>query len=79
MKMVIKRIDPQGRIILPLEWRKRYNVREVIIFEKEEKLIVLPRTSNLTKYIDSIEVDVENFEDYHELRKELKVKKYEIY
>ncbi len=79
MKMVIKRVDPQGRIILPLEWRKRYNVREVIILEEEEKLIILPRTSNLTKYIDSIEVDVENFEDYHELRRELRVKKCEIY
>ncbi|AGT36092.1 hypothetical protein N186_08780 [Thermofilum adornatum] len=30
------------------------------------------RDADLTKYFDSVEVEVTNFEDYHELRSELR-------
>lgn len=33
---------------------------------------IFRRDIDLSKYVDSVEVDVENFEDYHELRRELR-------
>ena len=33
---------------------------------------IFRRNVDLSKYVDSVEVDVENFEDYHELRRELR-------
>ena len=46
---------------------------------KGDKLIILPRKPDLTRYFDSIEVDVKSFSDYHELRKELRVKRSEVH
>jgi hypothetical protein len=34
----------------------------------------LAKGSDLSKYIDSVVVDVKSFEDYHALRKELRAK-----
>ncbi len=40
------------------------------------KVEILPRDVDLSKYVDSVEVDVDNFGgDYHKLRKELREKK----
>jgi 2-hydroxy-3-keto-5-methylthiopentenyl-1-phosphate phosphatase len=36
------------------------------------KVEIFPRDVDLSKYVDSVEVDVDNFEDYHEMRKELR-------
>jgi len=40
--------------------------------ELDDKLEVYPGGADLSKYFDSVEVDVENFEDYHALRRELR-------
>jgi len=77
--IVVKRIDSQGRIVLPLSWRRRHNVREVLVVSEEDKLIILPKRPDLTRYFDSIEVDVRSFSDYHELRRELRVKGSEVH
>ena len=37
-----------------------------------KKVEIFPRDVDLSKYIDSVEVEVDNFEDYHEMRKELR-------
>jgi len=71
MKVEIKKIDSQGRIVLPLSWRKRIKSDEMVIVEKEDRIEIFPREVDLTKYIDAVEIDVKEFEDYHELRKEL--------
>jgi len=42
------------------------------LIEHNDKLEILPADADLTKYFDSVEVDVSNFEDYHELRRELR-------
>jgi len=75
MKVEIKKIDSQGRIVLPISWRRRIKGNEVVVIEEEEKVEILPRDVDLSKYVDSVEVDVESFEDYHEMRRELREKK----
>lgn len=78
MKVEIKKIDSQGRIVLPISWRRRIKGGdEVVVIEEEGgKVEILPRDVDLSKYVDSVEVDVDNFGgDYHKLRKELREKK----
>ena len=48
---------------------------EVVVIEEKTKVEIFPRDVDLSKYVDSVEVDVDNFEDYHEMRKELRKKK----
>jgi len=75
MKVEIKKIDSQGRVVLPISWRRRMKEDEVVVIEEKTKVEIFPRDVDLSKYVDSVEVDVDNFEDYHEMRKELRKKK----
>ena len=75
MKVEIKKIDSQGRVVLPISWRRRMKEDEVVVIEEKAKVDIFPRDVDLSKYVDSVEVDVDNFEDYHEMRKELRKKK----
>ena len=43
-----------------------------MLLEMDEKLEVYPGGADLSKYFDSVEVEVRNFEDYHALRGELR-------
>lgn len=71
MKVVVRKVDSQGRVVLPASW-KHMRGKEVIVVEREGRVEIFPRDVDLSKYVDSVEVDVENFEDYHELRRELR-------
>jgi len=75
-RVVIKRIDPQGRIVLPTSLRKLAKSGEVVLVNLGERVMIYPRESSLLKYVNSLEVDVKFFEDYHKLRRE--VRKFEI-
>lgn len=48
---------------------------EVMVVEESAKVEIFPRDVDLSKYVDSVEVEVDNFEDYHKVRKELRKKK----
>ncbi len=68
----LKRVDPQGRLLLPSSWRKRIKSKEVIIVEDGDVLIVFPKDNpDLSKYKDFIHVEIppEVYSDYHELKK----------
>jgi looped-hinge helix DNA binding domain, AbrB family len=56
-KVVIKRVDSQGRIVIPKEWRDKFNIDEFILVLKDDRIELYPRASNLTKLIDSIDVE----------------------
>jgi len=72
----IRRVDRQGRIALPRHWRSKSlkEAKEVIVVEQDESLLIRPRRrADITRYFDSIEVDVnpKAFGDYALLKREL--------
>jgi hypothetical protein len=44
-----------------------------MIIKVDEKLEIIPTNADLSKYIDSVEVDIGEWKDYHILRKELRM------
>lgn len=75
-QMEIRKVDSQGRISLPVEWRREKlgGADEVYVLQEGESLVVRPRTEpDLAEHFDSVPVDVEpeEFESYHRLKKAL--------
>lgn len=77
VQVVTKKVDAQGRLVLPHEWRVKAlkETGEVILLMFNDYIKIMPHNIDLSRYIDSVEVDVENFADYHELRRELRAKR----
>ena len=77
LEVVTKKVDEQGRLVLPHKWRVRAlkETDEVILLVFDDHIKIIPHNIDLSRYVDSVEVDVENFADYHELRRELKAKR----
>ena len=75
-RVVVKKMDRQGRLVLPREWRVRMlkETDEVVLIMSEDSIKIVPRNIDLSRYVNSVEVDVENFADYHALRRELRAK-----
>ena len=77
--MEIKEIDNQGRIVIPKNWRKgKLKGKKVVLKRKSDDSIeIIPYDRfDLTKYFDSIEVDVKSpLSDWHALKKELSRKR----
>lgn len=73
-KAIVRKIDTQGRVSIPIEWRKEAmkGVKEVLIVEYPDKLEIIPKkVVDLTEFFDSVEVDFALTSDYHELKKRL--------
>jgi bifunctional DNA-binding transcriptional regulator/antitoxin component of YhaV-PrlF toxin-antitoxin module len=76
MEVETKKVDAQGRVSLPPDWR-RENLeenREVVIQRTGDKLIISAKSKpDLTKHFDSVIVDIppEAFKDPETLRKAL--------
>jgi len=71
----IKRIDNQGRVSLPKNWRDRYlKGKKAILVFKGDLIEIRPYTKfDLTKYFDKVEVDLKSdLSDWHRVRKELR-------
>lgn len=74
--VLIRKVDREGRVSLPKEWRERLlgKIDEVLVIEKEDSLVIRPkRKVDLTKYFDGVRVDIDpkEFEDYNRLKKAL--------
>jgi len=71
---IIKKVDKQGRLVLPKEWRDKY-VRngKVLLRIEGEKIIIRPyKLVSLSKFFDSIEVDIKSdLSDWKSVRREL--------
>jgi bifunctional DNA-binding transcriptional regulator/antitoxin component of YhaV-PrlF toxin-antitoxin module len=79
MSSTVRRVDRQGRIALPRNWRskKLKESREVVVTEHEEILVIRPRRKiDLTEFFDSVKVDVDPkaFTDYSLLKQALLTK-----
>ena len=73
--MAIKEIDEQGRIVIPKDWRKGFKSKKILMKLKENSSIKITpyNTLDLTKYFDSVEVDMKSsLADWRSLRKELR-------
>ena len=59
MIVEVKKVDGQGRIVLPKDWRERWG-NEVILIEFEDRIELLPkRKPKLSRFFDIIEAEVE--------------------
>jgi len=78
----IKKVDPQGRVVLPKDWREKElkDIDEVIIIEEKGVLKIIPKKKiDLTQFFDSLEFDddlVEKLENWTEFEREFGEKTY---
>jgi len=69
---VVVRMDRQGRVLIPAGIRKKLGSNLFLLKIVEGELRLKPiKTVKLTELFDSIEVDVNDFTDTHELRRAL--------
>jgi len=71
-KVEIRSVDAQGRIILPSAWRNRLKTGSVVVIDEDDRLEIRPADADLSRFVDSVEVDAEQFGDYHALRRKLR-------
>ncbi len=82
MNTEIKKVDSQGRIVLPRNWRERElkDGDEVIIMEEEGILKIIPKKKiDLTQFFDKLEYDdilVDKLENWSEFENAFLKKKY---
>ena len=77
MELEVKTVDNQGRIMLPKSWRDRYlKDKKAVVSLKGDLIEIRPfEDIDLTKYFDSIEVDLKSdLSDWHKVREELRRK-----
>lgn len=75
MKPMVKKVDSQGRIVLPASWRKKHARGDLVLVRpKGDTLEILPRDAkDLTAYFDAAEVDLNgDLADWHGVRRELR-------
>ncbi|WP_456453895.1 AbrB/MazE/SpoVT family DNA-binding domain-containing protein [Thermococcus sp.] len=54
----VKRIDAQGRLVIPKSWRERWG-NEVILVEFEDRIEIIPRKKpRLSRFFDIIDAEV---------------------
>ena len=73
MEVEVKRVDSQGRIALPADWRRDElsDGKEVVIQREGDLLIIKARKKpDLTRLFNSLEVDLppESFKDWKTLK-----------
>jgi bifunctional DNA-binding transcriptional regulator/antitoxin component of YhaV-PrlF toxin-antitoxin module len=70
---VVKKIDPQGRISIPIEWRSSWKSSKVILMRHGNKIEITPiEPVSPSSLFDSIKVtDEADFTDPHSLKKAL--------
>ncbi|MBI2564795.1 hypothetical protein HYV79_02290 [Candidatus Woesearchaeota archaeon] len=70
IKAIERSIDPQGRIMLPKEWRKFGN--KVLLIQKDQELRIIPAKYKKLSDIPEKIVDItSNLNDWHSLKNEL--------
>lgn len=68
----MRRVDPQGRVMLPPDWRKTEisEEREVYIIKRKGSLKIIPKQKiDLTALFDSVEIGVDAIDDWKEFER----------
>lgn len=70
---VVKKVDQQGRVSIPIEWRKEWKSDKVIMRKRGESIELIPvKPISPSNLFDSIEIQGEvDFTDPHSLKKAL--------
>jgi len=72
MQILVK-MDRQGRILIPSSIRQKLDTSIFLLEYSENEIRLKPiKTISLKEFIDSIEVEVDDFTDTHALRKSLR-------
>ncbi len=72
VEVEVKKVDSQGRLILPADWRKTQlkGVKEVYVIKREGYLRVVPkRRVDLTKFFDKAELTVDTLGDWSDFER----------
>ena len=75
MKAVLKKIDGQGRIVVPASWRKKHLRGDTVLVRPRGKVLeIVPQDAvDLTAYFDGAKVDVKaDLADWPAVRRELR-------
>ncbi len=73
-KVEVKKVDPQGRVVLPADWRESEmgESREIYIIKEKGYLKIIPkRKVDLTEYFDKVDLNVEAIENWKDFEKRL--------
>jgi len=70
---VVKKVDPQGRISIPIEWRRDWKSDKVVLKRRGDRIEVTPiEPISPSSLFDSITIgDEVDFTDPHSLKKAL--------
>ena len=75
MKVEERRVDSQGRVSLPSEWRRAHLNQEgnvVIVNMGDELIIKAKKAERLSTFFDSVDVELKSdLSDWHQVKKEL--------
>ncbi|NJE62223.1 AbrB/MazE/SpoVT family DNA-binding domain-containing protein [Thermococcus sp. 21S7] len=67
----VKKIDPQGRLVLPKSWRERWG-NEVILIELDDRIEIIPRKKpRLSKFFNIIDAEIKGTDVEKELLESL--------
>lgn len=70
-----RNIDAQGRVSLPVEWRKKYIKKgeKVLIRQRGQEIIIIPiEKKDITEFFDSVPVEIKSdICDWEQVKKEL--------
>ena len=70
----VKKVDAQGRLILPADWREAEigESRELYIIKRKGYLKLVPkRCVDLTKYFDKVDLGVKSIDSWSEFEKKI--------
>ena len=70
----VKKVDSQGRVILPADWREAEigESRELYIIKRKGYLKIVPkRRVDLTENFDNVDLDVEGIGSWKQFEKKL--------
>ncbi|GEM_PF-340799 len=71
--VIIKEVDKQGRMVLPKAWRRRHDLKRVVLNVEDDVIVVAPyKPADITKLFDSVEIDLKSdLKDWKSVKREL--------
>ncbi len=70
----VKKVDAQGRFVIPSDWRNEAlrETDEVFVIKRKEYLKIIPKKeTDLTKFFDKIDLGVSSIKDWKTFEKKM--------